>query len=310
MAQAWWRYLIFGLGIIALWIGGVSWLNATLYAPERSVERYLSAVEADDIGLALAVAGMDQSPDIVPDTDQSLSNIRIVTVEQSPDGVLVQARFILEGTEEQSVFTLARRESLWAVFDQWEFLAPPTATIEAEVVGLDHYTVNGFAVEAGSGPVTVLVPGVYTLQAANSWLASAEATEVLDQPESSWAPTLEVGPTPALREEVSAAIGEYLDECATRQVLQPASCPFGVRVTDRLTDLPVWTISQFPAISLRATDVEGVWAMQAQGGTATIEGTLQSLFDGSLRPYQESVPFSMEGVVTGLDGEAPALRID
>ena len=299
-------------GVIALWVGSVLWLNATIYAPEGLVGDYLEAVESGDITTASSVAGLSSTPDVVPRVEDLPSDHTITGIQPTDDNrVLVRASYTLAGESQSSVFTLEPEPRLWGLFDQWAFSIPPTGTIEAELTGLDQVRISGVDVpRQDASAVTVLVPAAYSLRASSQWLESSEFTTTIREPASVWSVELNLQPTPALVDEVNQAVDEYLAECVMRQVLQPASCPFGVRVADRLETLPEWSITKRPALALEAADDPHTWEMVALGGEATIQATLQSLFDGSLRAYTESVPFSLTGSVTGLDTDSPALRID
>ncbi len=299
-------------GVIALWVGTLLWLNATVYAPESLVSDYLDALTSGDVATASAVGGLGESPRVAPGPDALPANHEITGIQPTDDNrVLVRATYTLDGARENSVFTLEPRERLWGLFDQWAFSTPPTATIEAAVSGLDTVRVSGVDVgRTDAASLPVLVPARYSLSARSQWLTSADYSTTIREPGSVWSVDMDLRPTSALVDEVNSAVDEYLSECALRQVLQPSSCPFGVRVTDRLATLPTWAISKSPALALEPTTDPDTWQMVALGGEATISTTLQSLFDGSLRDYSEVVSFALTGVVTGLDGESPALRID
>jgi hypothetical protein len=299
-------------GVIALWIGGVSWLNATVYSPQALVTDYLEALEGGDVPAASALVGLDATPAVSPIADHKPTDILITGVQNTQDNrVLIRADYDMAGTTESSVFTLSREERLWGLFDQWKFSLTPTASIETTLTGVDRVIISGVGIPVdGSTETTVLVPGSYTVEAKTQWLETESYTAVLSDPSSVWSLELSAQPSSALLDEVNAALDEYLGECAMREVLQPSSCPFGVQVSDRLYSLPEWSIARIPAVSLTPTGDESTWDMVALGGQATIEATVQSLFDGSLRPYSEVVSFGLTGDVTGLDTDSPALRID
>lgn len=299
-------------GVVALWVGGVSWLNTTVYSPQALVTDYLEALEDGDVLAASAIAGLEATPAASPVAEAKLTSIAITGVQDTEDNrVLIRAEYLMADTPESSVFTLSRQGRVWGLFDQWEFSLTPTATIETTLTGLDRVIISGLGFPTeGSLNTTVLVPGSYTVEAKTQWLETESYTAVVSEPASVWTVDLRGQPTSALLDEVNVALTEYLEECAMREVLQPSSCPFGVQVTDRLYTLPEWSISQVPAVSLAPTNDDGTWDMVALGGRATIDATLQSLFDGSLRSYSEVVSFGLTGDVTGIDSNSPALRID
>lgn len=299
-------------GVIVLWVGGVSWLNATVYSPSALVTEYLSALEAGDVSTASALAGLASTPGVSPPAQYPPSHTTITGVQDTRDGrVLVRSEYQLADNTESSVFTLSREPRLWGLFDQWQFSLAPTATIDSTLSGLTQLVISGVQIPVdGSASTVVLVPGHYTVKAQTQWLETESYTSVLSEPSSVWALELSARPTSALLDEVNAALSEYLEGCAMREVLQPSSCPFGVQVSDRLHTLPQWSISKLPAVSLTPTDDGDTWDMVALGGQATMDATLQSLFDGSLRSYSEVVSFGLTGDVAGIDDDSPALRID
>lgn len=299
-------------GVVSVWLGGLSWLNHTVYSAEAVVTDYLETLEAGDVPAASALAGLERTPLVFPDADTLPSQITISGVQDTQDGrVLVRSEYQLDGNTESSVFTLSGAPRLWGLFDQWEFSLPPTATIDTTLSGLDQVRISGTGLDhEGSLETEVLVPGYYTVDARSQWLETEVYSTVLSEPASTWSLELRASPTSALLDEVHSAVAEYLGECALREVLQPSSCPFGVQLADRLYTLPEWSISQPPAVSLEPTDDQYTWNMVALGGRATINATVQSLFDGSLRSYEEVVAFGLSGDVTGLDTDSPALRID
>lgn len=304
------RWALVAMGVVALWIGGVLWLNSSVYSANRFVENYLEAVGSGELGRAGALSGAADELAALPTTDTTLSEIEVTgTQSLSPTEVLVQADYLLDGEQLRTVFTLQRLPRVLGVFDRWGFAVAPTAEITAGGVGIREIRVNDYLLSASKSH-TVLVPGRYVVEAGNQWSATSEQVGVLSTPQDSWQVDLALQPTAALREEVNQAIEEYLQECASRQVLQPASCPFGTEVSDRLNGLPTWTITVLPALEFEQSADGSYWRVSAVGGVATVTGTIQSLFDGSLRPLNRDVPFSTSGEVTNLFQESPALRID
>lgn len=304
-----WRWALVALGVIALWVGGVLALNQTLYSPGAFVESYLDALADDDVGLAASMSGGADNVDVLPAV-APLSDI-VVTGSQwmGPTELLVQASYVLDGEAASTVFTLERSDRALGLFDQWRFAVPPTAEISAGGVGIREYTINGHAVSS-SAAHSVLTPGVYSIAAGNQWSASETLDQALTDPGETWQVELELQPTDALRDEVTQAVDEYLQECASREVLQPASCPFGTEVSDRLTGLPTWSITVLPELDFELASDGSYWRVAATAGVATVTGTIQSLFDGSLRPLNRDVPFSIYGEVTNLYQDSPAFRID
>ena len=298
------------VGVLALWIGGVLALNATVYSPSRFASDYLSLMASGEWSAAAEFAGVSEAVDVLPSESERISEVVISGWQHvGPDDVVVQADFVFRGTTERALWNLTRVSRALGVFDRWEFSAPTTAQVSTQVAGIPQVLVNDVAVAPGA-TVSVLVPGEYVVSAATQWIETEEESLGLTQAGDTARVPLSISPTSALEDEVRTALGEYLAECASRGVLQPSSCPFGTTVTDRLTGTPTWTISVPPAVALSLSRTGQSAEVGAIGGVATVTGTIQSIFDGSLRPLNRDISFGISGTVTELDSDSPALRID
>ena len=303
------RFVAAAAGVIAIWIGGVLALNATIYSPSRFAENYFAAVASGDWSRAVGLAGVGDEVDVLPSDDHLISGFTVSGWQHvGSSDVVVQVDLVLDDQPEQILIELRRTSRLLGVFDRWAFSEAPLAQISAQVSGVPTVTINDASV-APAKTLNALVPGVYSVGAATQWVKSGVEEITMTTPGESIQIPLSLSPTTALEDEVRTALGEYLAECASRGVLQPASCPFGTTVSDRLVGVPSWTISVPPAVAVvlsRSADSAEVGAV---GGVATVTGTIQSIFDGSLRPLNRDIAFGVTGVVTDLGSESPALRI-
>jgi hypothetical protein len=297
-------------GLVALWIAGVLGLNSSVYSAARVVVDYVDAVESGDYETALSIAGIDDAPTALPAAGSAVSGSTVTgTQTLSPDQTAVGVSYLVNREPAQSRFDLQRGPRIAGLFNSWRFVTPPTASIRVDGGGAATVLINDAEVPSGA-TATVLVPGVYEMSAGNQWLHSDVTRLVATTPGDEVNVALRLQPTDALVNEVTVAFDEYLQECSSRDVLQPASCPFGTTVNDRVVGTPTWTITVLPSISVTATDDLSVATVTASGGVATVTGTIQSLFDGSLRPLNRDVVFDLTAEVTGLDRDSPALRID
>ena len=297
-------------GVVALWIGGVLALNATIYSPSRFASDYLDLVASGDWASAAQLAGGAAEVDVLPLESAPISNVTISGWQHvGENDVVVQADFVLDEAPQRMLLGLTRVDRTLGVFDRWAFSEPPLANLSTQVAGIPQVLINDVVVAPGTS-VSALVPGRYEVSAATQWIESERETLDLTEVGQSARVSLTITPTTALEDEVRGALGEYLAECASRGVLQPASCPFGTTVTDRLEGTPTWTISVSPAVALALSRTGESAEVGALGGVATVTGTIQSIFDGSLRPLNRDISFSISGVVTELDSDSPALRID
>ena len=304
------RLFALAAGLAALWIAGVLGLNSSVYSAARVVVDYVDAVESGDYETALSIAGISDAPTALPAAGSSVSGSTITgTKTLSPDQTAVGVSYLVDRDPAQSRFDLQRGPRIAGLFNSWGFVTPPTALIRVDGGGAATVLINDAEVPSGS-TATVLVPGVYKMSAGNQWLHSDVTRVVATAPGDEVNVALLLQPTDALINEVTVAFDEYLQECSSRDVLQPASCPFGTTVNDRVVGAPSWTITVLPSISVTATDDLSVATVTASGGVATVTGTIQSLFDGTLRPLNRDVVFDLTAEVTGLDRDSPALRID
>ena len=304
------RFVALGAGLVALWIAGVLGLNSSVYSAARVVVDYVDAVESGEFETALSIAGISEAPTVLPASNAAVSGSTITgTQTLSADSTAVGVSYVVNREPAQSRFDLQRGPRTAGLFNTWSFVTSPTASIRFDGGGASSVVVNDVEVPSGS-EATVLVPGVYDVSAGNQWLHSDVARVVATTPGDEINVALRLTPTEALINEVTVAFDEYLQECSSRDVLQPASCPFGTTVNDRVVGAPSWTITVLPSITVTATDDLSVATVSAAGGVATVTGTIQSLFDGSLRPLNRDVVFDLTAEVTGLDRDSPALRID
>jgi len=297
-------------GVVALWIGGVLALNASIYSPSRFASDYLSLMAAGEWSAAAELAGVSEAVDVLPLESALISDVTISRWQHvGENDVVVQADFLLDEESQRMLLGLTRAGRTLGVFDRWVFSEPPLAQLSAQVAGIPQVVINGVVVAPGT-TVSALVPGRYGVSAKTQWIESDTETLDLTEVDQSARVTLAVSPTTSLEDEVRGALVEYLAECASRGVLQPASCPFGTTVTDRLEGIPTWSISVSPAVALALSRTGESAEVGAIGGVATVTGTIQSIFDGSLRSLNRDISFSISGVVTELDSDSPALRID
>jgi hypothetical protein len=116
-------------------------------------------------------------------------------------------------------------------------------------------------------------------------------TEVVVEPAARAAVTIDSVPTTTFVQRVQLKVDEYLQACADQQVLQPAGCPFGIQIDDRVVSPPVWTIVTSPVVTL--VPGETAVEMPPTEGVAHISVEVQSLFDGEFSQVEEDRPFTL-----------------
>lgn len=307
------RFGLIALGIVALWLVSVLTLNLTINSPSGYVSSYLSALESGNYGLAARQAGLTEVPRVTP-LKGELTDSRIISQAVLDNGdIVVEANFTLGGAEESTFFVLRASEPILFFFTSYQFAEPPIARLELTVVGDNRIVINSTELSIarlGVPPsISVLVPGVYDGSLDTEWLRS-EVTRVLAVGQGSTnSLRVVLEPTPQLVDRTREAIEDFLDDCADQGVLQPVSCPFGITVTDRVVGTPEWTILDYPDVSLRLGADRVTWAVVASRGTAQVEVQVQSLFDGKIDATDDTIAFTMLGVVRGTTADEPVLNL-
>lgn len=307
------RFGLIALGIVALWLVSVLTLNLTINSPSGYVSSYLSALESGNYGLAARQAGLTEVPRVTP-LKGELTDSRIISQAVLDNGdIVVETTFTLGGAEESTFFVLRASEPILFFFTSYQFAEPPIARLELSVMGDNRIVINSTELSIarlGVPPsISVLVPGVYDGSLDTEWLRS-QVTRVLAVGQGSTNPLRVVlEPTPQLVDQTREAIEDFLDDCADQGVLQPVSCPFGITVTDRVVGTPEWTILDYPDVSLRLGADRVTWAVVASRGTAQVEVQVQSLFDGKIDATDDTIAFTMLGVVRGTTADEPVLNL-
>jgi hypothetical protein len=308
----WRRFGIAAVVIIAAWVVAVFSLNQTLFSPGGYVLSYLDALERGEFGEASARAGLTGVPLVLPRLDGLVSESRVTaTFVVNADEVVIQAEYLLDEIPSESLFTLKRLPRTLGLFDRWEFGDAPVGQITATITGADDVVINGVTLsrEVSGRGIDVLYPGRYTLSWSSGWLET-DTVELALESEQSQTVRLVAVPTDALIEQATQAVTDYLTSCTAQAVLQPASCPFGVTITDRVMGGVGWEVTTKPRVVLAMFDDEKTWQVQALGGEATLTVSLQSLFDGTVSDYVETQTIDVTGIIEGLDDSRPRFIVD
>jgi hypothetical protein len=267
------RFGLLALGVVAVWLLTVLALNVTLFSATSFVTSYLKALESSDYGLAASHAGLTRAPQILPLASETPQNPRIVGTSSLPTGELViQADYELGDETHSSVFVVTGGEPVLWFFDTWRFSRQPIANLQFAVIGDERVSVNGTDLNVGDLGVpprtTVLVPGIYSSSLETEWVQAEPVVSMMTEVGAPAGVRLVVSPTSTLLENTTGALEAYLDGCAAQAVLQPAECPFGVSISDRVVGAVQWTILDYPEIDLRLSADRATWTMVRDGGVA------------------------------------------
>ena len=308
------RFGLMTLSVVSLWLLSILVLNLTLFSAGGFVMSYLRALEAGDLSLAASRAGLKETPRVTPLTGEALRNSQVLNTGVLPSGdVVVQIGYELDGEEGQSLFVVREAEPVLGFFQTWRFHQPPTATLELAILGDSRVSVNDSNLDVtrlGVPPrVTVLVPGIYEASLNTGWVEAEPVAVSLTEVGSSERLRMVVSPTSRLEDSTTTALEDYLDECAEQGVLQPASCPFGITIDDRVIGNPDWIILDYPDVQLALSADRTSWAVSGKRGVAEVSMQVQSLFDGTIEEVTDVVRFDVFGVVTGTNRDEPVLNL-
>jgi hypothetical protein len=308
------RFVIAAAVMVALWGAAVVVLNLTVFSPGGFVLSYLHALERGAFSEAAARAGLEEMPVVTPDEGRLIVSPTIsATLVTSEDEVVIQARYTLDDLPLESLFVLERQPRTLGLFDSWAFQAPPVGALSPSVIGSDRVRVNGVELAEAevqeSGGVAVLYPGHYVVDWDSAWLTTEQVVINVEGPDPKTLRLIAL-PTNTLTSRAEKAVTDYLADCVEQAVLQPASCPFGVSITDRVVSDVVWEITAEPRVVLAMRDDEATWQLNALGGEATLTVSLQSLFDGTISDFVETQTIDVTGIIDRLDTNRPRLTID
>lgn len=308
------RFGLLALGVVALWLVTILTLNLTVYSAGGFVMGYLRAMEEGNYALAASRAGLSEAPLVFPSAEERISDAQIVQTGALPEGnIVVQASYSLDGETHQSLFVLTESEPILWFFTSWRFAPAPLATLDISVIGDNRVVINDSTLSLtrlGIPPrVRVLVPGIYGASLATDWVRAEPASLTVTEVGGSNPLRIRVEPTDQLQDAANDAVEDFLDECARQGVLQPAGCPFGVTIDDRIIGAPVWSILDYPDVRLTLAGDRASWSLFARNGVAEVTTQVQSLFDGTIEEVVEVVPFDVFGVVRGTLVDEPVLNL-
>lgn len=317
--------------LIAALVAAIGSLNRDVFSAGGFVRQYLEALAAHDTHTALAMPGAEPTdadleaaglPQALPDTLLrpsvlgSISDLELVSDVASSDQAEVGQKsqhtvvygFELDGKPTTMEFTVERLGTVAGIFSTWGFATSPLAVLQVTVLHEADFTVNGLTLDtrahaAADAPITfsnqaaylAFAPVVYDVSH-DSTLLTAPVQSLPVVASGATDLTVDAMPNDTFTGQVQAKLNEFLDACATQEVLQPSNCPFGIEIDDRVTSAPVWSIAQYPEVAL--TGGENSFDMPDTPGQAHIVVEVQSLYDGDRDTRDEDVPFSVGLSVT------------
>lgn len=324
-----------GLGVllVAAFLAALGAVQRAYYSPEGFVSAYLSSLESHDLPDAMAMpgaaptkaaltkAGLPSGASIElmrSDLLPTFSDIRVDPVPASGSGSgdrrTVTAHLLAAGRPVTTSFEVRQTGAVFGFLPTWEFATTPVGVAHITVAHAQTFTVGGHTVSPRAADPSqpaaafsvaadylVPAPAVYELDHTSQYL-QAESVRVQAASGRVADVTVDAQPDAAFTAAVQKELNGFLDECAKQQVLQPAGCPFGVVIDDRVQGVPTWKMVQYPEVHL----VPGTtsWTMSQAVGIVHLSVTVQSIFDGTVehRESDEKFAVSLTSVVIRPDG--------
>ncbi|GIT78544.1 hypothetical protein LLS1_02130 [Leifsonia sp. LS1] len=319
-----------GLLLLVALFAAFGAVQRTYYSASGFVAGYMQTLAARDVAAALGMpgaaptsaalkqAGLPSSAsrellraDLLP----RIADIRVVSDRTRSSGVHdVTVQATSDGHAVSATFAVEQSGSVLGILPLWRFATTPLTVAHITVAHAQDFTIashtvdpraaapdqpaNAFSVAAD---YLMFAPGRYVLGHTSRYLDAAPAV-VLAAPARTVETTVDAQPTQAFTDAVQKQLNAFLDQCATQQVLQPAGCPFGVEIDDRVQGAPAWTMATYPAVHLSAGAT--AWTMDQAVGVAHLSVTVQSLFDGTIdqRESDERFAVSLTSVTIRSDG--------
>jgi hypothetical protein len=312
------------VGLAALLAGAflaaLGGLNQTTYGAANFVQRYLDAIAEDDMATATTTPGVALDAEELAamglPANVSSAMLRSGVIEAGPEDIqLVEDRANDDGTHTvtvsyrldtsilQSSFDVRPIEPLYGLLNRWEFVTSPITVVDVTAMHNPVFTVGTLTLDTRAtktgedlkaftqtAQYLAIAPAVYEFGYADTLLEAIPVTVALEPAKPAQA-TVDAQPTADFIERVQAQVDAYLDECATQAVLQPANCPFGIEIDDRVLGEPAWSIVTYPPVTLTAGAT--AFEMPPTDGVAHISVEVQSLFDGEKSQLEEDRPFKV-----------------
>ena len=297
--------------VAGLGAGALALLIATTATPEAHVERYLQALAADDLVTAARLAGLPEgAPTPLGDAGTPTVLSILDRADRAEGRVAVVAEYGAELDAATVIFTLAPAEPLFGVLPQWSFTTPPVRSLEIGVDNHDEFLVGGERLAAstmgGTARVTAFVPARLDIGVADPYVEAAPVSVRMGGVAPSTV-LLEAEPTARLERVVLREVERFLAACVEQEVLQPAGCPFGRDIDDRVLDRPQWELVTEPLLTLTPSTTPGSWEVRALAEVG-LRVSVQRLFDGEVSEVDTTVTATVTGLVLLQDG-APRLTI-
>ena len=328
-------WIVLGAGALLATIVTLWSLSSTVYSAEAFVQRYYDAVDGDNVAELLRTPGVAIAPadlsamGLPASTSTALlrpglttsgpSQVRVSTESVSEDGVhTVSVSYRIDGTQHSARYQVAPDAAMFGILPRWRFVTSPLALLSVTVQNGSHFSVGPVTLDAraaGEGDPTAsthvghylaVAPASYTVHF-DSELVAAAPSSVLVLPDAENTAIVDVVPTAELVDRVQSKLDDFLAQCVTQRVLQPAGCPFGITIDDRVLGDPEWSIVQNPVVTLAPG--EGGFVMPATPGITHVVVPVQSLYDGAKSTFDQDVNYQVSLTVHIRDDGSIAIQL-
>ena len=315
--------------LVVAFLAALGAVQRTFYSAGGFVTAYVDALAERDVRGALAMPGADPTSRTLIDQGlpghasrellrrdalPRLGDVRVVSDDVLASGEhRVVVRADADGHPVTSAFTVKQTGSVLGVLPTWAFARTPLAVAHVDVRHAGTFDVAGHSLDpravgsqradgfGAAADYLMFAPSRYSFSSRERYVSAAPVA-LSPKAGATTEVVVDAQPTAAFTAAVTDQLHRFLDDCARQHVLQPAGCPFGVDIVDRVQGQPSWRIVRYPSVSVQP-GADG-WVMGRAGGVAHLSATVQSLFDGSVEARESDEPFvvSLSSVAIRPDG--------
>jgi hypothetical protein len=295
--------------LIAAFAITIAVLGSTMYSAGGFVGSYLDALARKDSTTARELPGVlaseDSATDLLADAALGeLTDVHEIQDYRDSQGIhTVTFGYNINGESAESDYRVRQTGAFLGLFPTWTFDSTPLGTVAVTVLHDDRFRANGLeltneAQSSESGGFSVFVPGLYSFDHESTFLTADTIDAVITEPGSVTAVQVNVQANQEFVKQVKTELNDFLDKCATQEVLQPTGCPFGKTFDNRVDTTPAWSITEYPAIEIVPGTSTGGWLVPRTEAAAHLVVEVRSLFDGRRTPFDEDIPFDVAYTIT------------
>lgn len=309
----------FALLLILALIAALGAVQRTFYSAGGFVTAYVQSLARHDLMGAMDMPGADPTAaslraeglpakpsrellraDVLP----SLKDVHLIADDDLGNGEhLVEMGVSADGKAVTARFSVRQTGAVLGLLPTWRFAQTPLNVARISVAHADTFTIGGHTLEPRaaatqppdaftvSADYLVFAPAIYELGHSDRYTEARSVSLTAVTPGRTVDVSVVAEPNAGFVSKVRGQLDAYLDTCAEQHVLQPAGCPFGVTIDDRVQGEPSWSIATHPPVAIIAGPTG--WIMPKSQGAAHLSVTVQSLFDGTVEQRETDEPFAV-----------------